>query len=172
MRIAIVGGGPAGSWASIQLAKIGHDVTLFDPRAPWEKPCGGGITTKALDRFGIFSSDLPRMDIERITVFFGIRIRSVSPRNRHSPWCLGSSWGKHLLDEAIRSGATSLTVTRIQERNGRWILSGREGEYETEFLVGRTERQARSAGPWDWLWHPMSSASRWVTSYRVIFRPR
>jgi len=138
MRIAIVGGGPAGSWASIQLAKIGHDVTLFDPRAPWEKPCGGGITTKALDRFGIFTSDLPRMDIERITVFFG-DTDSVSFAPESALAVVSrQQLGKHLLDEAKRSGVriTPDRVTRIQERNNRWILTGREGEYETEFLVG------------------------------------
>jgi 2-polyprenyl-6-methoxyphenol hydroxylase-like FAD-dependent oxidoreductase len=138
MQIAIIGGGPAGSWAAIKLAKIGHDVSLFDSRAPWEKPCGGGITTKALDRFGIFKSDLPRMDIERITVFFG-DTDSVS-FGPESPLAVVSrqQLGKYLLDEATRSGVRIVSdrVTRIQERNNRWILSGRESEYETEFLIG------------------------------------
>jgi flavin-dependent dehydrogenase len=28
---------------------MGVDVVMFDPRAPWEKPCGGGLTAAALD---------------------------------------------------------------------------------------------------------------------------
>jgi len=46
--------------------------------------------------------------------------------------------GKYLLDEATRSGVRIVSdrVTRIQERKNRWILSGRESEYETEFLIG------------------------------------
>ena len=138
MRIAIIGGGPAGSWTAIKLATLGHEVSLFDSRAPWEKPCGGGITTKALDRFGIFKSDLPRMDIERITVFFG-DTDSVS-FGPDSPLAVVSrqQLGKYLLDEAIRSGVGIVTdrVTRIQDRKNRWVLSGRESEYETDFLVG------------------------------------
>jgi len=138
MQIAIICGGPAGSWAAIKLAKIGHDVSLFDSRAPWEKPCGGGITTKALDRFGIFKSDLPRMDIERITVFFG-DTDSVS-FGPDSPLAVVSrqQLGKYLLDEATRSGVRIVTdrVTRIQERKNRWVLSGREIEYESDFIIG------------------------------------
>src|SRR5437870_13243190 len=71
MRIAVVGAGPAGAWASTLLARRGHSVTLIDSQAPWEKPCGGGITTKALTRFGIIETDLPRTSIERISIFFG-----------------------------------------------------------------------------------------------------
>ena len=71
MEIAVVGGGPGGSWAAILLARRGHSVTLLDPQAPWEKPCGGGVTIRALDQFDIFSGDLPRKQIEEITVFFG-----------------------------------------------------------------------------------------------------
>ena len=44
----VVGAGPAGSWIAERLAKRGADVMLFDPKAPWEKPCGGGLTAAAL----------------------------------------------------------------------------------------------------------------------------
>ncbi len=138
MQIAIIGGGPAGSWAAIKLAKIGHDVSLFDSRAPWEKPCGGGITTKALDRFGIFKSDLPRMDIERITVFFGDTDSVSFGPESHLAVVSRQQLGRYLLDEATRSGVRIVTdrVTRIQERKNRWVLSGREIEYESDFLIG------------------------------------
>src|SRR5918999_3709661 len=48
MRIAIVGAGPAGSMAAVRLARAGASVTLFDPSHPREKPCGGGLTGRAL----------------------------------------------------------------------------------------------------------------------------
>src|SRR3954470_24180812 len=71
MQIAIIGAGPAGLWCSILLARRGHSVTLIDSQAPWEKPCGGGITAKALANTDIFTVDLPRKYIERMTIFFG-----------------------------------------------------------------------------------------------------
>src|SRR5258705_5552221 len=46
--VAIVGAGPAGAWAAYTLARRGARVTIFDPSHPREKPCGGGITGRAL----------------------------------------------------------------------------------------------------------------------------
>jgi len=46
--IAIVGGGPAGAFAASLLASAGRKVLLFDEKLAWEKPCGGGVTHKAL----------------------------------------------------------------------------------------------------------------------------
>ena len=50
-KIAVIGGGPAGAFSASLLAGAGHEVTLFDERLAWEKPCGGGLTSKALDRY-------------------------------------------------------------------------------------------------------------------------
>jgi geranylgeranyl diphosphate/geranylgeranyl-bacteriochlorophyllide a reductase len=46
--IAIVGGGPSGAMCGEQLARAGHTVELFDEHLAWEKPCGGGLTHKAV----------------------------------------------------------------------------------------------------------------------------
>lgn len=43
-EIGVVGAGPAGARAAELLADAGAEVVLFDPKAPWEKPCGGGLT--------------------------------------------------------------------------------------------------------------------------------
>ncbi len=48
MRVGIVGAGPAGSLLAYRLARSGVSVVLFDPSHPREKPCGGGLTGKAL----------------------------------------------------------------------------------------------------------------------------
>ena len=50
-EIAIVGGGPSGSMCGEQLARTGHRVRIFDEHLAWEKPCGGGLTHKAIQRF-------------------------------------------------------------------------------------------------------------------------
>jgi geranylgeranyl reductase family protein len=46
--VAIVGAGPAGAWAAYGLARRGARVTLIDGSHPREKPCGGGVTGRAL----------------------------------------------------------------------------------------------------------------------------
>jgi flavin-dependent dehydrogenase len=50
-EIAIIGGGPSGSMCGEQLARAGHTVNIFDEHLAWEKPCGGGLTHKAIQCF-------------------------------------------------------------------------------------------------------------------------
>jgi len=50
-EIAIVGGGPSGAMCGEQLALAGHYVDIFDEHLAWEKPCGGGLTHKAIQCF-------------------------------------------------------------------------------------------------------------------------
>jgi geranylgeranyl reductase family protein len=46
--VAVVGAGPAGAWTAYLLASRGARVVLADPSHPREKPCGGGVTGRAL----------------------------------------------------------------------------------------------------------------------------
>jgi flavin-dependent dehydrogenase len=57
--IAIVGGGPSGAMCGAELALAGHQVQIFDEHLAWEKPCGGGLTHKAIECFP-FLLDNPR----------------------------------------------------------------------------------------------------------------
>jgi flavin-dependent dehydrogenase len=49
MKVGVVGAGPAGALLAWRLALDGADVTVYDASHPREKPCGGGVTGKALD---------------------------------------------------------------------------------------------------------------------------
>jgi flavin-dependent dehydrogenase len=46
--VVIVGGGPAGAVCGQTLATAGVAVTIIDDHLAWEKPCGGGLTQKAI----------------------------------------------------------------------------------------------------------------------------
>ncbi len=50
-EIAVVGGGPSGAICAERLARAGWCVTVLDERLAWEKPCGGGLTYKAIERY-------------------------------------------------------------------------------------------------------------------------
>jgi flavin-dependent dehydrogenase len=50
-EIAIVGGGPAGAMCGEHLARSGCSVTIYDEHLAWEKPCGGGLTHKAIQAY-------------------------------------------------------------------------------------------------------------------------
>ena len=53
--VAVLGGGPAGSFAAERLAQAGLKTVLFDEKLAWEKPCGGGLTYKAYSEYPFLS---------------------------------------------------------------------------------------------------------------------
>jgi flavin-dependent dehydrogenase len=138
MQIAVVGAGPAGAWCSTLLARLGHSVTVIDSQAPWEKPCGGGVTAKALAGFGIFTSDLPRNNIDRITIYFGdTRSVTVAPKE---PLAVLSrrELGKYLMGEAEKAGVFFVKdrVTGIERNSAGWHLTTRKSFLHSDFLIG------------------------------------
>ena len=49
--VAVLGGGPSGAHTAEKLAAQGVRTIVFDEKLAWEKPCGGGVTYKAYDRY-------------------------------------------------------------------------------------------------------------------------
>ena len=138
MRIAVVGAGPAGTWASILLARRGHSVTLIDPQAPWEKPCGGGVTTKALATCAVLESEFPKRHIDNIKIYFGDKT-SVSVTTQQ-PIAVVSrrDFGKYLLDEALKSGVTFIKhrINHIDALHDGWRIPLKDSDLIIEFLIG------------------------------------
>lgn len=60
--VIVVGAGPAGATAALALASAGIGVRLLD-RSPFprNKPCGGGISARVLQRFPYLIRALPRI---------------------------------------------------------------------------------------------------------------
>lgn len=66
--VLVVGAGPAGSTAARTLALGGARVRLLERgRFPRNKPCGGGITARALRRFPYLESGLGRIPTHRVS---------------------------------------------------------------------------------------------------------
>jgi flavin-dependent dehydrogenase len=60
--VIVVGAGPAGATAALALASAGIDVRLLDRSTfPRNKPCGGGISARVLQRFPYLDRALPRI---------------------------------------------------------------------------------------------------------------
>src|SRR5882724_3615730 len=77
-EVAIVGAGPAGAWAAYSLARRGARVTIFDASHPREKPCGGGVTGRALALVAdaLAESSLPASTIRRARFLDSVTGRS------------------------------------------------------------------------------------------------
>jgi flavin-dependent dehydrogenase len=136
--IAIIGGGPAGSTAATQLARAGHRVLLFDEKLAWEKPCGGGITDKALVRYEY----LRDAGVERNWVD---RCELISPAGRRVTFDLGKPvaifsrrvLNGFLLERAQSAGVEVLhqRVTAIEGDAGSWRLRTHASDTSVEFIV-------------------------------------
>lgn len=76
-EVVIVGGGPSGSMCGEQLARAGHTVRIFDEHLAWEKPCGGGLTHKAIQRFPFLLENLyPKKLIHSIELIASNELRA------------------------------------------------------------------------------------------------
>jgi geranylgeranyl reductase family protein len=67
----IVGGGPAGSTTAIRLADAGARVLLVDKATfPRDKPCGGGITTRALAHCPVDPTPVVEEEVDLVELRF------------------------------------------------------------------------------------------------------
>jgi len=138
-EVAIIGAGPAGAYLAYRLAQAGLRVGLFDPRAPWEKPCGGGITHKAWSRFDILNDDaMPRHE-----VFSSLQVSSTGHffviDQGHALYMVNRrDLSELMLNKAIGAGAQHLPleVTGIDTWGERLRLKTEKEEFFASFVVG------------------------------------
>ena len=138
---AIVGAGPSGASAAERLARAGFAVTLFDPKGAWEKPCGGGVTAKALGRYAYLIDDAswPSQPIERISLVGPGRGRVTIPLDRPFRIYSRERLNGLLLSRAQEAGAELVgeAVVRFsKEDDGAWRVETRSGARRADVLVG------------------------------------
>jgi flavin-dependent dehydrogenase len=140
-EIAIIGAGPAGAHLASRLSAKGHQVVLFDPKGAWEKPCGGGVPTRAIREFAFIleSSNYPRKLVRQITM--------ISPLGRRVSLTLDRPFAVYsrqvlnglVLDRAIEAGAEFVreAVSDFCRETDGWTISTDGGnQWRARFLVG------------------------------------
>jgi len=152
--IAIIGGGPAGARAGELLAGAGHCVRIFEEKLDWEKPCGGGVTHKALTEFPFLAEAV----VERNWID---SCELVSPGGRRLSLKLDRSiaiFSRRVLNQLLRERARAVgaevsaqRVTGVTGQAGAWCLNTRDGEHTAEFLIlatgARNPFRAQFAAP-------------------------
>jgi menaquinone-9 beta-reductase len=141
--IAVVGGGPAGAWTAFLLATRGARVAIVDGSHPREKPCGGGLSARALDLLrplgpsrlpgvpivsGTFSDGRADVDIDLPPAADTPALVVVSRRDLD--WTL--------VDAARTHGAELITerATAIEPRENGWVIRTAKGPVTCERIVG------------------------------------
>lgn len=138
-KIAVVGAGPAGARAAELVATYGADVVLLDPKAPWEKPCGGGLTESAF-------VDVPELrELEPLTrPVTEVRVETdadhgfVVPLSKPIRVVSRRVLGGWQLDRTRAAGAVHLPerVRSIRRAYGAWRLETDERTIQADLLVG------------------------------------
>jgi geranylgeranyl reductase family protein len=144
-EVVIVGAGPAGSWTAFRLARAGMRVAILDGSHPREKPCGGGITGRALQlvRTALLPASVPSVRINRAT----FNHKSCAAQVELSGDSLGypplvvacrRDFDKALLSAAIAAGAEHqpVRVTGVRSTAAGWTIETRHGATEARWVVG------------------------------------
>jgi len=136
--IAVIEGGPAGAMAAARLAGVGRKAIVIDEKLAWEKPCGGGVTRKALAEFPV----LAEAEVERNWIR-GCEL--ISPSGRRTYFRLDQSIAIFsrkvlnglLLDCAERAGAEIVRdrALRIEGGPGQWLVHTGAGEIKANYVV-------------------------------------
>jgi flavin-dependent dehydrogenase len=140
MKVAVVGGGPAGSRSAELLSRLGARVILYECRQGWEKPCGGGVPERSIDFCPFLAeSSLPQRA--------AIAARIYSPNGREARIPLReplrifsrADLNGHLLARAEETGVCVhfSRITSLRREGTRWILTDdSERREEADFVVG------------------------------------
>jgi flavin-dependent dehydrogenase len=137
-EIAIVGGGPAGALCGERLATAGLKVTIYDERLAWEKPCGGGLTHKAIETYPfLLDTNHPKKIIRTAELISSgghrARFQMKDPIVIYARKVLNGL----LLDRAVAAGCTAICsrVTEVNTGGAKVKLSAGGEEREADFVV-------------------------------------
>ncbi len=124
--------------AAEQLARGGASVYLFEERPGWEKPCGGGLTAKALRRYPFLLDST--VGAKRISEAELIAATGESVRfqlRRAVAVCSRKALNQQLVERAAQAGAEVIAdrIVNLHRINSEWGLAGRERCYRAGYVI-------------------------------------
>lgn len=143
-KILIAGGGPAGALCGERLARAGFAVTIFEERRGWEKPCGGGVTWKALERYPfLLEGGVERKLVRSAELIAGRSRRVRLELSRPVAIYSRATLNEFLLQRAEAAGCV-VVPTRVlgARREGTLRVRTAQKEFAGDFLVIATGARA------------------------------
>jgi geranylgeranyl reductase family protein len=137
-EIVIVGGGPAGAYCALELARKGIYATVFDHSHPREKPCAGGLTQTVLEKF-------PFVEEYRVNSGTSSQLRILSCSNKEvslnpNPGFNVSRefFDYQILKKAEQNGAklSQEKVLAVQSKENYWLIRTAKQSFAAKIVVG------------------------------------
>jgi geranylgeranyl reductase family protein len=136
-RVVIAGGGPAGALCGERLARAGFTVTIFEERPGWEKPCGGGVTWKTLERYPfLLDGAVEKKLVQRAELVAPNGRRVELPLSRPLALYSRATFNAFLLRRAEAAGCVLVRRRALGASvNGAVRLRTTHDELDADFLV-------------------------------------
>ncbi len=144
--VSIVGAGPAGLMTAYKLGQAGIKVNLFDHQSPWEKPCGGLLSSRVMEEFPLF------MDYPYETTRFDQFVYESPSQERKSsksngPFNLVSrlDLSRFLLSKAASVGVELIheKANKLDQKDGSIIIETGNSVYSADLIVGADGASSR-----------------------------
>ena len=123
----VVGAGPAGAAAACRLADAGASVLLLDrARFPRDKPCGGGLTGRALRQAPCDVTPVFEELVHAVELRVG---RGRKLRRTREPLIAMTQrlrLDRHLVEQAVARGAELREGVRVERVDGQTVVAGGE----------------------------------------------
>jgi geranylgeranyl reductase family protein len=139
--VIVVGAGPGGSSAAIRLARAGASVLLLDrARFPRDKPCGGGVTFRAVKQLPVPID--PVVEGVVSTMEIGLRHRRRFERTSAKPLALMTQRRRldaYLAQQAAAAGAEfrdGARVTAVAAENSSGVVELDGARLQASVVIG------------------------------------
>ncbi len=136
--VAVLGGGPAGSHTAEFLARAGVRTILLDEKLAWEKPCGGGLTYKAYEKYSyIIDNTAPKRAIHDTYISAPQAGRVKLSMERPMLIYARTDLNRLLLERAERAGA-QIEKTRVlgaDRTSSGWSVRTSQGSIQADYCV-------------------------------------
>jgi flavin-dependent dehydrogenase len=147
-KVAIVGGGPAGSLTAVSLCRarpeLAEDILLLEAKdMPREKVCGGGVAGRVIEQlrtYGISLDKIPTAKIDSISLMFDGQSANSNFYGHDVVVIRRSAFDALLVDKAKECGVEVRMGTPVKgayrERDGVTLIGSDGSHYRARVLVG------------------------------------
>ncbi|HTI39369.1 MAG TPA: geranylgeranyl reductase family protein [Vicinamibacterales bacterium] len=139
LDVIVIGAGPAGCVAARDIARAGARVAIVDGSHPREKPCGGGVTGRALEFAGASAANVRGYTVRRVVFEAGRRavtigidaVQTLRIFNREA-------FDAALLHEATAAGAVHrpARASQLKRTGDGWEVATAYERLRASWLIG------------------------------------